>query len=118
VSLSPWLVTGDAAALERAAVNLLDNAIKFSPPGTSIDVTLADGTLQVADRGAGVSSDEGRQAVERFWRSARARARPGSGLGLSIVSDVAHHHGGRATLEPRPGGGAVATLHLPGWSTP
>ncbi|MFA6576192.1 MAG: HAMP domain-containing sensor histidine kinase, partial [Nocardioides sp.] len=96
VSLSPWLVTGDAASLERAAVNLLDNAIKFSPPRTTISVTLEDGTLRVADRGTGVSDDEGRQAFERFWRSSRARALPGSGLGLSIVSDVAHQHGGRA----------------------
>jgi len=114
VSLSPWLVTGNAASLERAAVNLLDNAIKFSPPRTTIDVTLEEGTLRVADRGTGLSVEEGRRAFERFWRSARARALPGSGLGLSIVSDVAHHHGGRASLEPRPGGGAVATLHLPG----
>lgn len=114
VRLSPWLVTGDAASLERAAINLLDNAIKFSPPRTTIGVTLEDGTLRVADRGTGLSSEEGRQAFERFWRSSRARALPGSGLGLSIVSDVAHHHGGRASLAPRPGGGAVATLHLPG----
>lgn len=118
VSLSPWLVTGGAASLERAAVNLLDNAIKFSPPRTTISVTLEDGTLRVADRGTGLSSDEGRQAFERFWRSSRARALPGSGLGLSIVSDVAHQHGGWASLDPRPDGGAVATLHLPGWSTP
>ena len=113
VSLSPWLVTGNAASLERAAVNLLDNAIKFSPPRTTIDVMLEEGTLRVADRGTGLSVEEGRRAFERFWRSARARALPGSGLGLSIVSDVAHHHGGRH-LEPRPGGGAVATLHVPG----
>ena len=114
VRLSPWLVTGDAASLERAAVNLLDNAIKFSPPRTTIGVTLEDGTLRVADRGTGVSDDDTRQAFERFWRSSRARALPGSGLGLSIVSDVAQHHGGRVSLEPRPGGGAVATLHVPG----
>lgn len=117
VSLSPWLVTGDAASLERAAVNLLDNAIKFSPPGSTISVTLEDGTLRVADRGTGLSREEGRQAFERFWRSPRARALPGSGLGLSIVDDVAHHHGGRASLDPRPGGGAVASLHLPGQPT-
>jgi two-component system sensor histidine kinase MprB len=117
VALSPWLVTGDAASLERAAVNLLDNAIKFSPPRTTIDVTLEDGTLRVADHGTGVSGDEGRHAFERFWRSPRARALPGSGLGLSIVDDVARHHGGWASLEPRPGGGSVASLHVPGRPT-
>lgn len=114
VALSPWLVWGDAPALERAAMNLLDNAIKFSPPGSTIHVELFEGTLTVTDSGPGVSEDEGRRAFHRFWRSPSARALPGSGLGLSIVDDVAQRHHGRAELRAGAAGGAVATLQVPG----
>lgn len=116
VELEPWTVHGDAGALERAVVNLLDNALKFSPAGTEVEVSLSDGTLVVADRGTGLAAGEGERAVERFWRSPGARSLPGSGLGLSIVEDIAHQHGGWVTLAARPGGGAVATLHIPGLS--
>jgi two-component system, OmpR family, sensor histidine kinase MprB len=116
VELDPWAVTGDASALERAVVNLLDNALKFSRAGTEVEVSLSDGTLVVADRGRGLVDGEGERAFERFWRSPGARSLPGSGLGLSIVEDIAHQHGGWVTLAPRPGGGAVATLHIPGRS--
>jgi two-component system, OmpR family, sensor histidine kinase MprB len=114
VDLEPWTVQGDAAALERAVVNLLDNALKFSPAGTEVEVSLSDGTLVVADRGRGVAEGEGEHAFERFWRSPGARSLPGSGLGLSIVEDIAHQHGGWVALAPRAGGGAAATLHVPG----
>lgn len=114
VRLEPWVVDGDAGALERAAVNLLDNAIKFSSPSSQIDVTLSDGELRIADLGSGVSEDDGPRAFERFWRSPSARSLPGSGLGLSIVAEVAEQHGGLASLSPREGGGTVATLFIPG----
>jgi two-component system, OmpR family, sensor histidine kinase MprB len=114
VDLEPWTVSGDAAGLERAVVNLLDNAIKFSPAGTEVEVSLSDGTLVVADRGRGLEDGEEERAFERFWRSTRARSLPGSGLGLSIVEDTARQHGGWVSLASRPGGGAVATLHVPG----
>ncbi len=114
VELEPWTVSADAGALERAVVNLLDNALKFSPAGTDVEVSLSDGTLVVADRGRGLVDGEGQRAFERFWRSPGARSLPGSGLGLSIVEDITHQHGGWVTLAPRPGGGAVATLHIPG----
>ena len=116
VDLEPWTVQGDATGLERAVVNLLDNALKFSAAGTDVDVSLSDGTLVVADRGRGLTESEGERAFERFWRSPGARSLPGSGLGLSIVEDIAHRHGGWVTLAPRAGGGALATLHVPGGS--
>lgn len=118
VQLQPWIVVGDEPSLERAAVNLLDNAIKFSPPGSRVEVDLVDGNLTVADQGVGLSTDDEGRVFERFWRSPRARALPGSGLGLSIVADVARLHGGWATLHRRPGGGAIARMHLPGSSAP
>jgi two-component system sensor histidine kinase MprB len=116
VELEPWTVQGDAAGLERAIVNLLDNALKFSPPGTEVDVSLSHGTLVVSDRGRGLEDGEGERAFERFWRSPTARSLPGSGLGLSIVEDIAHQHGGWVTLAQGSAGGAVATLHIPGRS--
>lgn len=97
-------VLGDPAALERAVVNLLDNALKFSdgPVGLSV----RDNAVTVSDRGPGLPEDERTAAFERFWRSAGARELPGSGLGLAIVADVAERHGGAAFFRPRPGGGS------------
>jgi two-component system, OmpR family, sensor histidine kinase MprB len=114
VRLEPWIVNGDEPAVERAVVNLLDNAIKFSPQHSRIDIDLHDGVLTVADRGTGIATDDAPRAFERFWRSPEARSLPGSGLGLSIVHEVAVQHGGEARLDSRPGGGAIACLSLPG----
>jgi two-component system, OmpR family, sensor histidine kinase MprB len=113
VSLSPWTVMGDAASLERAALNLLDNAVKFSPAGSPIEVTLHKGLLTVADRGVGIGEEDASRAFERFWRSSGARALPGSGLGLSIVAETALQHGGWATLTGRPEGGTIAKFYVP-----
>ncbi|MCB8957345.1 MAG: sensor histidine kinase [Nocardioides sp.] len=106
-------VLGDETDLERAALNLLDNAVKFSPAGSVVDVDLTDGLLTVSDRGSGIAEKDASRAFERFWRSPRARALPGSGLGLAIVRDTAERHGGWATLRPRLGGGTVASLYVP-----
>lgn len=114
VRLEPWVVDGDATALERAVVNLLDNAIKFSSSTSRIDVTLRDGELRIADQGSGVSEGDGARAFERFWRAPGARSLPGSGLGLSIVAEVAEQHRGRTSLSPRENGGTVAVLFVPG----
>ena len=111
------VVLGDRAALQRAVWNLLDNAQKFDPTGSPVDVAVtADGlgvTVTVADRGPGVPDDERDAVFERFHRGAAARAVAGSGLGLSIVADVVAQHGGAVRLEPREGGGTVAVLTLP-----
>ncbi|GAA2440389.1 ATP-binding protein [Actinomadura vinacea] len=111
---APWYVTGDPASLERAVVNLLDNAVKFSPPGGRIRVRLAGGELSVGDHGPGIPAEDLPHVFERFWRSPSARSLPGSGLGLSIVARVVTEGGGRVRLDPAPGGGTIARMWLPG----
>lgn len=113
VSVDDSRVLARHAALERAITNLVDNAAKFSPPGTSIDVTVRDGVTTVADHGPGVPPDELERIFDRFHRTAEARALPGSGLGLSIVAAVAAESGGQATARNRRGGGAEVVLALP-----
>ncbi|MCM1968761.1 HAMP domain-containing sensor histidine kinase [Streptomyces sp. G1] len=116
--LTPWYVRAEPAALERAVVNLLDNAVKFSPGGGTIEVRLAEGVLTVRDHGPGIPTDELPYVFDRFWRSPSARALPGSGLGLSIVARTVQQAGGRVTLGTAEGGGTVATVRLPGAPTP
>ncbi|MFD3540164.1 sensor histidine kinase [Streptomyces sp. NPDC058662] len=117
--LEPWYVRGEPAALERAVVNILDNAVKFSPPGGSVEVTLRAGELTVRDHGPGIPAEDLPYVFERFWRSPSARALPGSGLGLSIVARTAHRAGGTAELRAAPGGpGTEAVLRIPGAPTP
>ena len=106
-------VHGQPAVLERAVANLLDNAAKWSPPGGTIEVALVGGTLSVRDHGPGIDPADAPHVFDRFYRAARARALPGSGLGLSIVRQAAEDHGGQAWILPAPGGGTVACLRLP-----
>jgi two-component system sensor histidine kinase MprB len=115
---SPWWVTGDADALERAITNLLDNAAKWSPEGGIVTVALEQGTLTVADQGPGIAPEDLPHVFERFYRSAESRSMPGSGLGLSIVRSIAERHGGVAEAGNRPEGGAVFWLTLPGQPAP
>ncbi|MEV7390915.1 HAMP domain-containing sensor histidine kinase [Streptomyces sp. NPDC091215] len=110
----PWFVRAEPSALERAIVNILDNAVKFSPEGGTIDVALARGVLTVRDHGPGIPEDELPHVFDRFWRSPSARALPGSGLGLSIVARTVQQAGGEVTLARAEGGGTVATVRLPG----
>ncbi|WP_369183430.1 sensor histidine kinase [Streptomyces sp. Y1] len=116
----PWYVHGDAASLERAVINLLDNAVKYSPPGGTIDVRLQQGVLTVRDHGPGIPPDELQYVFDRFWRSPSSRQLPGSGLGLSIVAQSVREAGGEVTLGPAEDGGpgALATLRLPGGPAP
>lgn len=107
------VVLADRAALQRAVWNLVDNALKFDRGGGPVDVHVHAGTVTVEDRGPGVPDDERQAVFDRFHRGAHARAVPGSGLGLSIVADVASSHGGSASLEERPGGGTRAVLRVP-----
>jgi len=117
--LAPWYVRGEGAALERAVVNLLDNALKFSPEGAEVTVTLtAEGTLTVRDRGAGIPAEELPHVFDRFWRSPTARGLPGSGLGLSIVARTVRQAGGEVELRAAADGGTEAVLRLPGAPTP
>jgi two-component system sensor histidine kinase MprB len=113
----PVTVDGDAGLLERAVRNLLDNADKFSPPGSPVDVRLApvDGRarLEVADHGPGIPAEDRERVFDRFYRSAASRTLPGSGLGLAIVAQVVADHGGSVRAEESEGGGALITLDLP-----
>ncbi|MFH8701794.1 HAMP domain-containing sensor histidine kinase [Streptomyces chartreusis] len=115
--IQPWYVRAEPAALERAVVNILDNAVKFSPEAGTIEVALHDGVLTVRDHGPGIPADELPYVFDRFWRSPSARALPGSGLGLSIVARTIEQSGGQVTLSHADGGGTVATVRLPGAPT-
>ncbi|MFG3228308.1 sensor histidine kinase [Kitasatospora sp. NPDC048194] len=119
-STEPWYVHGDAAGLERAVINLLDNAVKYSPPGGTIEVRLRQGVLTVRDHGPGIPPDELQYVFDRFWRSPSSRQLPGSGLGLSIVAQSVREAGGEVTLGPAEDGGpgALATVRLPGGPAP
>lgn len=117
--LRPWYVRAEPAALERALVNVLDNAVKFSPPGGSVEVALSEhGELTVRDHGPGIPAEDLPHVFERFWRSPSARALPGSGLGLSIVARTVQQTGGEIALRPAAGGGTVAAIRIPGAPTP
>lgn len=117
--LAPWYVRAEPAALERAVVNVLDNAVKFSPSGGTIEVVLHRGELTVRDHGPGIPAEELPHVFERFWRSPSARQLPGSGLGLSIVARTVQQAGGEITLSPASGGeGTVASIRLPGAPQP
>ncbi|SDD30527.1 HAMP domain-containing sensor histidine kinase [Actinokineospora iranica] len=119
VKLQPWHLVGHAASLERAVLNLLDNAVKFSPPGGTVRVELqpaGDGYafLQVADAGPGISDADLPHVFDRFYRSEEARTLPGSGLGLAIVKQAAERHGGSVYASRSADGGALMAMRLPG----
>jgi two-component system, OmpR family, sensor histidine kinase MprB len=111
--LEPCVVFGSADRLRGAVRNLLDNAAKFSPPGTPVEVSLSAGELTVRDHGPGIAPADLPYVFDRFYRAPSARGVPGSGLGLSIVRQVAERHGGTVGAEPARGGGTVMRLRLP-----
>jgi two-component system sensor histidine kinase MprB len=115
--LEPTIVTGVPARLERAVGNLIDNAVKYSPPGEPVEVRLAAGELSVRDHGPGIAPEDLPHVFDRFYRGAEARSRPGSGLGLAIVRQVALQQGGSVTAERPAGGGTLMRLSLPGAET-
>ena len=127
MSVTPWQVDGDASALSRAVLNLLDNAAKWSPPSGVVNVLLAQvdpshAELVIADHGPGIPPRERQLVFERFYRSASARGMPGSGLGLAIVKHVVMKHGGVLRIEDtvpngQPPGTSIHVL-LPGRPMP
>jgi two-component system, OmpR family, sensor histidine kinase KdpD len=109
------LVPLDSILIEQVLVNLLENAIKYTPPGSTIEVnaTVEGGTVQleVADRGPGIAPGEEEQVFEKFHRG---RVDPrGAGLGLAICKGIVTAHDGRIWVEPREGGGASFRFTLP-----
>jgi heavy metal sensor kinase len=112
-------VQGDDARLGQAVANLLDNAIEFSPPGSTVTVTTGcedgDAEVRVADEGPGIPAAAREEVFGRFRRldASRTRATGGAGLGLAIVREIAAAHGGRTWMEPGARGGSVFVLALP-----
>jgi two-component system, OmpR family, sensor histidine kinase SenX3 len=112
-------VLGDRGQLLSALANLLDNAVKYSEPNSSIEVTVAANreavSLVVRDYGIGIPSRDLERIFERFYRVDKARSRDtgGTGLGLSIVRHIARNHGGDVTVSSREGSGSTFTLSIP-----
>ncbi|MDX3195423.1 HAMP domain-containing sensor histidine kinase [Streptomyces sp. MN03-5084-2B] len=118
---SVW-VSGRPAGLQRAVLNLVDNAGKWSPADRPVQVRLrAEGTsavLEVDDAGPGIDAADVPRVFDRFYRAESARALPGSGLGLSIVQRVVEAHGGRVTVARSARGGALLRVDLPAAAPP
>jgi len=116
---TPTAVAGDAAALRRALLNLVENAVKYTPPGGKVEIALGrtDGMAEVtvADTGIGIEPDDLERIFEPFRRldAARARDTGGAGLGLAIARSIVIAHGGLVTVESRPGSGSRFTVRLP-----
>ena len=119
VSLPPELplVEVDAIQLERALANLLENALKFSPPDervrVDVDVQGRDVTLRVIDRGPGLGAGEWEQVFEPFRRGSAGASRQGAGLGLAIAQGFVEANGGRLWAEPGPSGGSIFAIAIP-----
>jgi two-component system sensor histidine kinase MprB len=111
--LEPWVVSGSPERLARLVANLVDNAVKWSPPGAGVEVALEAGELSVRDHGPGIAPADLPLVFDRFYRSPAARSLPGSGLGLAIVRQVAEAHGALATAENAEGGGARLRVRFP-----
>lgn len=118
---SVW-VSGRPAALQRAVLNLIDNAGKWSPANQPVQVRLraagAAAMLEVDDAGPGIDAADAPRVFDRFYRADSARALPGSGLGLSIVQRVVDAHGGRVTVGRSTRGGALLQVSLPAAAPP
>ena len=113
----PATISGDAILLQSAVRNLLDNAVKYSPADTRIEISLRRDAravrLEVRDEGPGFPPGTSAALTERFARGSNAKGVIGSGLGLTIVQDVVTAHGGRLHLDNQHGGGACASLLFP-----
>ncbi len=110
----PVWVHGNADALQAAVRNLIENAVHHSKAGAEVAVAVgSDGAIRVADHGPGVPKGQRQQVFERFWRAPGQPQRPGAGLGLAIVGEVARVHAGRVAISDTPGGGATFELRLP-----
>jgi signal transduction histidine kinase len=116
---TPIEFSGDEELLKRMVLNLLDNAVKYTPQGGDISVVVArengHARIVVTDTGIGISETDQEHVFDRFFRvdKARSRALGGAGLGLSIVSWIANAHGGQVSLESRLGQGSSFTVELP-----
>ncbi|MDH5506931.1 MAG: HAMP domain-containing histidine kinase [Anaerolineae bacterium] len=117
---APWplpTILGDTDLLMLAVHNLLDNAIKFTRPGDTIEVRAIDDgdhvIIEVADTGPGIPGDEIPHVWQELYRGSAAHGIPGSGLGLALVRAIISQHNGTLAIRSRPGFGTVITLRLP-----
>jgi two-component system sensor histidine kinase MprB len=116
VAVDPGSVRAQPALLERALLNVLDNAAKWSPPAGTVTVRARRGvewTITVDDQGPGISPEDLPKIFDRFYRAPSARSMPGSGLGLAIVHKAVTDHGGTVTVGPAPAGGTRVEIRLP-----
>lgn len=115
--LHPATVSGDPYRLHQVAANLVANAVKYTPPGGTVTVTVdhAGGSVRlvVADTGPGIEPDELPHLFDRFWRGRAATGTPGSGVGLTVVAELVRAHGGRIQVTGTPGTGTAFTVCLP-----
>jgi two-component system sensor histidine kinase KdpD len=111
------LVAIDAVLIEQVLVNLLENALRYTPPGTPIDLSVAESegmlTVEVADTGPGVPPGSEERIFDKFYRAEQRPGDGGVGLGLTICRAIMTAHGGRIWAEARPGGGASFRFTLP-----
>jgi heavy metal sensor kinase len=114
---APCRLSGDKGKLQRVLANLLDNAIKYTPPGGKIIVSTEEADkkvlLSVRDTGIGISPEETSRIFERFYRADKSRSVPGAGLGLSLVQAIVRRHGGEIKVVSSPGAGSTFTVSLP-----
>jgi signal transduction histidine kinase len=110
-SAHAWCASAD---LDRAIDALLENALRYSPSGSSVEIEATPGSVTIEDRGPGLAPGEETAVFERFSRGSAGQAvRGGTGLGLSIARELVREWGGEVTLANRDGGGAVASIRLP-----
>ena len=110
VDTEPATTVARPGQLLRAVANLLDNAAKFSPDGTPIEIVVRPGRLDVRDHGPGIAPADLPYLFDRFYRAVDVRSLPGSGLGLAIVREAARAAGGDARVASDPAGGTVVTI--------
>lgn len=119
---SGWYLSGDANALRRVVVNLLDNAIKYTPAGGSVRI----GAMQTPDSimiffrdtGCGIAAEDLPRIWDRLYRADKSRSERGLGLGLSFVRAIVKSHGGDVSISSEAGDGAIATIQIPSAEPP
>ncbi len=118
---SAFIVTGDDVRLRQVIGNLVNNALRHTPPGTPVEVVVRSGllgpapaaVLEVVDAGPGMPAEQAERVFERFYRADPARSRGGTGLGLAIVAGLVEAHGGSVEVDTAPGEGTTFRVILP-----
>jgi two-component system heavy metal sensor histidine kinase CusS len=110
-------IHADPDLFERALANLLDNALRFTPENSSIEITLSDQNtdfdVAVSDNGCGISAEHLPRVFDRFYRAEPSRGSDGAGLGLALVKSILELHGGSVTIQSEVGRGTTVKLRFP-----